>query len=143
METHFFEHEIHVFIYNYESEKPSYLLVKPPPLQESYWGPLRSRIAEDETILKCLQKTTEYAIGMSYDDCFRDLKIVNKTTYGDTTVAEWMYAYEVIDFKEIFLNPNFDCLWGEFELVTEFTEFQQDKKALYKLHSELINDEIG
>jgi 8-oxo-dGTP pyrophosphatase MutT (NUDIX family) len=132
-----FLHRIRVFVYSYKHGSPDYLLLKREGGRESFWTPLNGSLGFGEQLESAVRREVVEEVGLAAPSQLIDLNMPSSFELGDEQVVEWNFACRApLEGVEPKLASHWAAFqWAQFDEAYPALEFEQDRRAIVRLHT--------
>ena len=132
-----FLHRIRVFVYCYNEGSPDYLLLKRSGHRESFWTPLNGSLGFGEQLERAVRREVVEEVGIATPNQLIDLDMPSSFELGDERIVEWNFACRApLSTSEPLLAPHWAAYqWAQFDEAYPALEFEQDRRAIVRLHT--------
>lgn len=132
-----FLHRIRVFVYSYKEGFPDYLLLKRDGGRESFWTPLNGSLGFGEQLESAVRREVVEEVGIAAPSQLIDLDMPSRFALGDEQVVEWNFACRApLESAQPKLAEHWAAFqWAQFDEAYPALEFEQDRRAIVRLHT--------
>ncbi|MDP6423432.1 MAG: NUDIX hydrolase, partial [Planctomycetota bacterium] len=126
-------HQVRVFVFRFENESPSFLLLRQQPRTENELGPIRGPVAVDEHLQDAVIREVREETGLWRPAHLIDLEQTTTFMLGNEGLVQWPFGYEAPapDAREIKPGPTVcESIWVPFEHAFETLATPEDRSAL-------------
>ncbi len=131
------QHRIRLFVYRFDGNAPSYLLLRRSEGVNPTWGPIDGPIEFHEQIETAILREVQEDVGLSPPEDVVDLQMPKHWTLGDEEVIEWPYGVKVVaPSQELSLDPRWSASrWTDFSQAYTELCLEIDRAAVTRLHT--------
>ena len=131
-------HRIRMFVFQFEEEVPHYLMVRPKPLQENFWGPLLGTIQPWENVDRAILREVREETGLERPEEVLDLELRDVWTMGEEHLVDWMYGIRIRHEDHATRPESFgETRWVPFPTCYDTLENEFNRRGLIRLHTML------
>jgi hypothetical protein len=130
-------HGVRVFVYHFAAARLEFLLLRPKPSVESFWGPIRGAIQPAEDLERAVLRSVRQEIGLSRAAQLVDLELREVSRFGEFQQVDWIFGLQAPSaIPEIALADDIaDWQWSAFSATYERLDSDMNRRAVMRLQT--------
>lgn len=130
-------HQVRVFVFRYDEDALSFLLLRRRPRTEHTLGPIRGSVEVDEHLTETVLREVREETGIVRPAHLIDLEHTSTFVVGDEGLVQWEFGYQAPrprEEQDISPGPDVaESMWAGFQRTFQTLEDATDRSALVRL----------
>ncbi|MBK9387422.1 MAG: NUDIX domain-containing protein [Planctomycetes bacterium] len=130
-------HGVRVFVYHFATSGLEFLLLRPKPSQESFWGPIRGEIQPAENLERAVLRNVRQEIGLHRAEQLVDLELREVSRFGDFQQVDWIFGLQApSSLQQLAPAPDIaEWQWAVFPSIYERLDSDVNRRAVMRLQT--------